>query len=273
MIFKRIAALACTLAAASVFAVSASAENYATAGIAWMIKDEWEHRNAVGLEALNEMETDQITCHHEDVNITGNGDYTVLFSGWCPTNENLQFDVGTLGLSTDLDVDAYPDCVITLTDCTIDGVTYTFNEQPEFEEDGDYHILKIKNAYGVNADTTPEMDVKQWNTTDPITINFSVSGLPEDKIEDNEDEVIVIDYVSSASDEEESAEDESAEESVEESSADESTAASDTDSVEESDTESSSSLSLLTISLIALAAVVVIVVIIVIIIKTGKKKS
>jgi hypothetical protein len=92
-------------------------------------------------------------------------------------------------------MEANPDCVVTINSCTIDGVEYTVDEQPDYEENGSSnHILKLKNAYGPYASTTPEMDVKPWNTTDPIVINFTVSGLAEDKIEDNPDEVITTDY-------------------------------------------------------------------------------
>lgn len=196
MFIKRAVSFAAAFAAAAVMTFAASADDYGQAGISWMIKDEWEHRNAVGLEPFNETESNVVTCQFKDVNITGNGDYTVEFSGWCVPDETREFvEVGTLGLDMSIDFEEMSDCVVTLNDCTIDGVTYTFNEQPVLEENGDNHILKIKNAYGVNADTTPEMDAKPWNTADPIVINFTVSGLPEDKIADNPDEVVVSDYV------------------------------------------------------------------------------
>jgi hypothetical protein len=185
MFGKKAAALAAvSFAAASLTAIGASAADYGQAGVMWMIKDEWEHRNGVGLEPFNEKEDNNVTCSFKDVNITGNGDYTVEFSGWCVPDDTREYvEVGTLGLDTNIDFDANPDCVITLTGCTIDGVDYTFNEQPVLEDSNDgNHILKIKNAYGVNASTTPEMDATPWNTTDPITISFTVSGLAEDKI-------------------------------------------------------------------------------------------
>ena len=52
-------------------------------------------------------------------------------------------------------------------------------------------MIKIKNAYGELPEgmITPEMDNKIWKTADPITITFTVSGLPTDKIEGYADEV------------------------------------------------------------------------------------
>ncbi|MCD7741858.1 MAG: hypothetical protein LUI06_06630 [Ruminococcus sp.] len=271
MIRKRIASLVCALALGSMMAISASATDYGQAGIQWMIKDEWEHRNAVGLEPYNEMETNIITCQHKDVNITGNGDYSVEFSGWCVPDDTREYvEVGTLGLNMSIDFEANPDCVVTLTDCTIDGVTYTFDEQPELEEDGDNHVLKIKNAYGVNATTTPEMDAKPWNTTDPIVINFNVSGLAEDKIENNPDEVIVLDYVEEDTEEENT--DEVEEATVQTEDEDDFDQAADS-ADDASDENSDSSLSLAAIIAIVAGIVVVIAVIIVVAVVASKKKK
>ncbi len=204
-LMKKFSAAACGAVLASTFAITASATDYGQAGIEWMIRDFWwEHRNTIGSEALTEMEDDQVTCHMEDVNITGNGQYTVLLSGWAPYEEDWDAaKVGNLGAAINVDTEEYPDFKMTLDECTIDGVTYTFNSQPEFEEcNGDEHIMKVKNPYGnYYADTTPEMtEYDVWHTTDPITITFTVEGLPEDKIEDNPDEIIPYDFVSTLPD-------------------------------------------------------------------------
>ena len=226
-VMKKLSAAACATIMASAFAISASATDYCQAGIEWMIRDFWwEHRNTIGSEALNEMEDDQITCHMEDVNITGNGQYTITLSGWAPFEEDWDAaKVGNLGAACNVDLKEYPDFVMTLDKCTIDGVEYTFNSQPEFEEtNGTEHILKIKNPYGnYFADTTPAMnEYDVWHTTEPITFTFTVSGLPEDKIADNPNEIIAYDFVSK----EAPVEEEAGEESVDE-----------TDDKEESESE------------------------------------
>lgn len=279
--FKKLISLAAVFAAAAAMTLSVSAEEYGEAGIQWMIKDQWAHRNAVGLDPLNEMETDTLDVTHEDAVITGNGDYTVSMYGWVVPDEDIDYvEVGTLGLSTSIDFDENPDCVIELTECVIDGVTYTFDEQPELEDENNCHVMKIKNAYGSNAVTTPEMDASPWRSADPITISFTVSGLPEDKIADNPDETLVRVYASAASEETESAEEETAEIAAD---GDTESESGQTDGVSaevseedesdgNSDSSASSSPRLIIVIVIAAAAVVLLAVIIAIIVRTSKKK-
>lgn len=168
---------------------------YGKAGIVWMIQDQWDHRNTIELEPYDEMETSVISCTHTDVNITGNGQYEVSLEGYhCPDDLLDIVLVGNLGVEFTLDFKEYADLTVSLDECTIDSVTYTFNAQPELEETELGKILKIKNSYGNHADTTPEMDDKPWRTTDPLTVKFTVSGLPTDKTENNPDEDIVTVY-------------------------------------------------------------------------------
>jgi len=203
MIIKKFIAGMCAAAAACCIALPAAAEadtgdtaNYGKAGIVWMIKDYWDHRNTVESEPLDELENNVISCTHTDVNITGNGQYEVILEGYHVVEDQIPFTaVGTLGVEFAMDFDKYEDvATFTLDECTIDGVTYTFNEQPPLEESELGKVMKVKNAYGENAKTTPEMDANPWTTTDPISIKFTVSGLETDKIEDNPDEQIVTAY-------------------------------------------------------------------------------
>jgi hypothetical protein len=190
-----VAAMSAVLPCAAEEEAAAASDGYGKAGIVWMIKDYWDHRNTIELPPYNEMETDVISCTHTDVNITGNGQYEVALEGYHVEDDQIPFvEVGTLGVQFDLDFDTYTDLTLTLDECTIDGVTYTFDEQPEVEDSELGKVMKIKNAYGKNATTTPEMDAKPWTTTDPITVKFTISGLDSDKIADNPDEDIVTVY-------------------------------------------------------------------------------
>lgn len=204
MKIKKLAAAFSALAVAASGAVlpCAAEGDYGQAGIVWMIKDQWDHRNNVGAEPLDELETETLFCKHTDVNITGNGQYEVSLEGYVVPEEDIDFvEVGMLGLDLSIDFDTYADCTVTLDEAVIDGTTYTFNTQPELEDNGDNKVMKLKNAYGKNADTTPEMDAKPWRETTPITIKFTVAGLDSDKTEDNPDEQIVTEYGSAPAEE------------------------------------------------------------------------
>ena len=197
-----ISAVSAAAFALSASAFTASAEEteqlpegvYARAGIVWMIMDQWDHRNTLDTEPLDEFEQNVISCTHHDVYITGNGQYEVDMSGYIPPADYIDYVlVGNFGVEFTLDLVDNPEMehiTITLDECTFDGVTYTFNTQPEYEESPLGTIMKIKNPYGVHADTTPEMDDSPWRTTDPITVKFTISGLETDKIEDYPDEKI-----------------------------------------------------------------------------------
>lgn len=172
-------------------------DGYGRAGIVWMVMDQWDHKNSIDLEPFDEMETEVISCTHTDVNITGNGQYTVKMEGYKVPDDAMDFAlIGNLGVELDMDFKTYEELNVVLDEAVIDGVTYTFNEQPELEVFGegtfrDAKVMKLKNPYGKVANTTPEMTNDPWTTTDPLTITFTVSGLPEDKIADNPDEEIV----------------------------------------------------------------------------------
>ena len=178
---------------------------YGQAGIAWMVMDWWDYRRGTSQQAMDEYGTNEVSSTYHDVNITGNGSYTVDMSGYdCKDVSGGEYNCGYFGLFIELPLvpeeegEEPPKMVVTLDDVTIDGVTYTFVEQPQPEDSeimGDDEVkggklLKIKNGYGEPAKCEPEMDNKAWLTTDPITINFTVSGLPTDKIEGFADETV-----------------------------------------------------------------------------------
>ena len=219
MKFKRIlAGMSAAVIASAIMAMPASAadikadENgvYGQAGIIWMIRDQWDHRKGLTDEyhPTDEMETYEISCTHKDVNITGNGQYTVEMSGYHAPQEWLDINVqtGYLGVLCTLDFEDNEDLVMELDEATIDGVTYTFEkgtvtnkkgeeervqvlEDSEIIENGQ-KMIKLKNGYGDCIKSEPEMDATAWTTTEPLTITFTISGLPTDKIEGFENEVI-----------------------------------------------------------------------------------
>lgn len=190
-------ALCSTVLPCAADAAEDASGGYGRAGIVWMVMDWWDHKNSIDLEPFDEMETEVISCTHTDVNITGNGQYTVSMEGYKVPDEAIDFAlIGNLGVELDMDFEAYEELNVVLDEAVIDGVTYTFNEQPELEKfaEGTFkeaRVMKLKNPYGNVANTTPEMTNDPWTTTDPLTITFTVSGLPEDKIADNPDENIV----------------------------------------------------------------------------------
>ena len=262
-ILKKAAALTMSAMVAAMTAIPAFAEEipepdengvYGQAGIAWMIMDWWDYRRATSEQALDEYGTNEVSSTYHDVNITGNGSYTVDMSGYnCLDWSGQQYNCGYLGLYLELPLIPAPEecedgeqptMVVTLDDVTIDGVTYTFLEQPQPEDSENVgKILKIKNGYGEPAKTDPPMDNAAWTTSDPITINFTITGLPTDKIEDYADETVekISGYGSLANDpamaEELGAETEAAEDAVEE----ESTEEADAETTEEASAADTSS--------------------------------
>ncbi len=269
---------------------------YCQAGIVFQIRDQWDHRNEIKLEPLNEKEDTVVDMSFKDVNITGNGEYTVEMSGYMPDFD--EYTVGFLAVELDIDFSKYSnleDGKVTegvsfeILKANIDGTEYTFttglDEEGEpyqpFENgekfENNQQIIKIKNGWGALHDgfSNPEMPPEVWKTADPLTITFKVSGFPTDKIEGYADEVVERVYGKGTNVE---AEDESSAEEVS-SAADESSAAeskadsskaeasSVSDSSSKSDSSDSSNTGL--IIGIACAAVVVIAIIAVVI----KKKS
>lgn len=276
---------------------------YCQAGIIWQIRDQWDHKTEIDREPTDEKETVTLDGTYKNVNITGNGEYTVEMSGYHVEDDWIEagIQVGYLGVELNLDFDTYSDVeehkgvLFEIKKATIDGVEYTFTnekneegeypqvfEDPENTTDGQ-KILKIKNSWGWTeppAHITPAMTNDAWTTTDPITITFEVTGLPTDKIEGYENEFYEQVYgngtIDAAGGDDASSEEEAS--SVEESKADESvaeskaadsskadTAASTADDSSKSDDSSNIGL----IAGIAGAAVVVIIIIAVVV----KKKS
>ena len=271
---------------------------YCQAGIVFQIRDQWDHRNEIKLQPLDEKETTELDITFKDVNVTGNGEYTVEMSGYLP--EYTDDIAGFLGVELDIDFSTYSnveDGVATegvnfqVTKAVIDGTEYTFatgladDEKPyqplengeKFENN--QQIIKIKNGWGNLHEgiCTPEMPKEVWTTADPLTITFTVSGLPTDKIEGFADEVVERVYgkgTNVGAEEEESSVEEAssaAEETVSESTADsskaETPAASTADSSSSSDSEESSNTGLI-IGIVCAAVVIIAVVAVVI-----KKKS
>lgn len=249
--FVGMSAAAVAVANVGAAAVSADAEPevYGRAGIVWMIMDQWDHKNSMDLEPFDEMETTVLSCTHTDVNITGNGQYEVALEGYHAPTE-VDYMAGNLGVELDLDFAGYEDLTVTFDEAVIDGVSYTFNEQPELEEfdgEGTYDsvsVMKIKNPYGVMADTTPEMTNYAWKTTDPLTVKFTVSGLPTDKVEGYQDEQVVTVYGNGSIDNDVADEPESESSAEEQPSQEESEAASVADNSSEEKDESGSKLPL-----------------------------
>ena len=302
MFFRRaITALsAAALAAAAVIPASAvevpeADENgvYCQAGIVFQIRDQWDHRNEIGLEPLDEKESTTLDITFKDVNITGNGEYTVEMSGYIPEYDDLL--CGFLAVEVNLDFSKYADIdnsegvTFELTKAVIDGTEYTFTNGVTDEgdplqplEDGEkfennQKIIKIKNGWGNMADfSDPDMPTEVWATADPLSISFKVSGLPTDKVEGYADEVIEKVYgkgtnveapVEESSAEEVSSEapaDESSTAATESKAADTSSAADDSS---KADSEESSNVGLI-IGICAAVVVVIAVVVVVI-----KKKS
>ena len=314
MFFKRsITAIgaAAILAAATVMPCMADAkletpkadENgvYCQAGIVFQIRDQWDHRNEIKLEPLNEKEDTVVDISFKDVNITGNGEYTVEMSGYMPDFD--EYLMGFLAVELDIDFSKYSNVEdgkvidgvsFEVLKANIDGTEYTFTTGLDEEgepyqplENGEkfennQQIIKIKNGWGTLHDgfSTPEMPGEVWKTADPLTITFKVSGFPTDKIEGFENEVVErvygkgtnVEADESSQEEASSAADESkADESVAESKADSSkadAASSASDSSSTSDSKGDSS-NIGLIAGIAGAAVLVIIIIAVVI----KKKS
>lgn len=284
-------ALSSTMLPASAAALEADENGvYGQAGIVWMICDQWDHRKDISAEPMDETEENVISCTHKDVNITGNGQYTVEMSGYYPENaEEVGWNIGYLGVEANLDFADNEDLSMEIDECTIDGVTYTFTkgldeegepiqllEDPEVT-DGGQKMIKIKNVYGNNAVTEPEMDAKTWLTTDPLTITFTISGLPTDKVEGYEDEVIEKVYGNGSiendpaeeeADTESTAEDTASEEAAETTAA-EASAPADTSSEIAADEEEESSNTPLIVGGVAVGVIAVVAIVIVVV----KKKK
>lgn len=268
---------------------------YCQAGIVFQIRDQWDHRNEIQLEPLDETESTVLDITFKDVNVTGNGEYTVEMLGYQP--EYTDDICGFLAVELDIDFSKYADLEkgegvsFELTKAVIDGTEYTFTNgltddgKPlQALEDGEkfdrnQKIIKLKNGWGAIPDfSDPDMPSEVWGSADPVSISFKVSGLPTDKIENFDKEVVERVYgkgTNVEAPEESSVEESSAAESVEESSAapaesEAASSAADTSKADDSskaDSEESSNVGLI-IGICAAVAVVIAVVAVVI-----KKKS
>ncbi|MBR1725021.1 MAG: hypothetical protein IJ723_08425, partial [Ruminococcus sp.] len=115
MLFKKIiAGFSAAAIAASIAALPAAADEiqpdengvYGTAGIIWMIQDQWDHKKDIDVDPTDEFETVTIDGTYHNVNIPGNGQYTVLLSGWAPYEEDWDAaKVGNLGAAINVDTE------------------------------------------------------------------------------------------------------------------------------------------------------------------------
>lgn len=173
---------------------------YGIAGISFQVRDSWEHRNAVGELLLNESSNKSFAATCNDVYITGNGDYEVSLEGWwCEFDEAL---LGWVGLDTTIPVEVkdnvatfkdYPDAKITLTEYQQDGKTFDLSGSTVGMEDNgtDNHggTIKVVNSWAgeqIDQRGIDEYKCLTWQSTDPVVIKFTVSGLPTDKAADED---------------------------------------------------------------------------------------
>ncbi len=178
------------------------------AGISFQVRDSWEHRNAVGELLLNESSNKSFSATCNDVFITGNGDYEVSLEGWwCDFDEAL---LGWVGLDTTIAVEQqedgtyafkdYPDAKITLTEYQQDGKTFDLTgSEVGMEDNGQENhggTIKIVNSWAgeqIDQRGIDEYECLTWQSTDPVVIKFTVTGLPTDK---SDDEDVAIKFVS-----------------------------------------------------------------------------
>lgn len=262
MKFKKVfAVLAASAMALATMATTAFADEptvYGQAGISFQVRDSWEHRDTVGGAAFDESGETELYSVYKDVNITGNGDYSVSMEGWaCDWNEAilgwLMVDT-TLATNKDADnvvtIADYPEMTLTITSFSMDGKDYSAENLEILAEQNNSSLAcwKVVNSWG-QAEDPRGMDNMVWATTDPVTINFTIAGLPTDKVTDGSDVVEFVSGEKPVDEPESSVADESSEEpasseateSVEdESKADESSVA--TESSSEAEKEESSKL-------------------------------
>lgn len=240
------------------------------------------------------MDTGDIPCDADftDVNITGNGSYEVTLTGWWGEYDD-NF-VGWVGLDTTFTVAKdgdvfkyvdYPDMVIKLDSYSEGGVDYDLSEvETGVEDNGQGEgkgLIKIINGWNIPLIDYTNRECMVKKSDQPVSIKFTVSGLPTDKVEGYADEII--NFTSgngAAAAGDSSVEDSSSEEDS--SSVEDSSSAADSSSVEDSssiedtasaaDSGSSSeaeeeSNSMLPFILIGVAAVVLVVIIVILIVR------
>lgn len=267
-----LAATSLSIAAIPFSATADEATDYGSAGIAFQLRDTWEHRDAVNLASLDETGEQEINLVFNDTKITGNGSYEISVEG-CPYTLGDDYEntfVGFVGVDTELDFEEYgetnEDFQITIDEFIYDDKTYKPTDElvPVKESNDkcvkDYSSVTVKcmNTWGdfnLNTDS-----VETW--IEKCTIKFTVSGLPTDR--EGEQEVVVNTY--GTPDDDSSAED-SVESNVD--SSDSSVADSDSKTVDNSsssvaDKDSDSNNVLLFVGIGAAAVVVVVVIVIIV---------
>ncbi len=170
------------------------------AGVSFQVKDSWEYRNVAGDKVIQNGVEEPLNVTCTDTYITGNGDYEVTLEGWwCDFDEAV---LGWVALDVGLPVEVndevatfkdYPDMQIKLTEYQQDGKTIDLsgidigleaNNNTDSEgnnkEDGMYKIVNGWNNPAVD-NRGEEYGGLTWQSTDPVTIKFTVSGLPNDK--------------------------------------------------------------------------------------------
>lgn len=205
MNFKKILATASALCVSLCsMAVTAFADEptvYGQAGLSFQVRDSWEHRDAVSVKAFNETGETELNCVFNDVNILGNGQYTVTMEGWaCDFNEAL---LGWLMVDTTLTTNKddegivtmadYPEMTLTIDSFAMDGKEYSAEGLAIGAEQNNSQLAcwKIVNSWGQVEDPRG-MDNMVWATPEVVSITFTVAGLPTDKPADATNEVIEV---------------------------------------------------------------------------------
>lgn len=205
MKIKRILATISAVAVGAMsFATTAFADEtslYGQAGISFQVRDSWEHRDAVGVKAFNETGDTELNCVFKDVDITGNGQYTVSMEGWaCDFDEALLgwLMVDTTLATTKTDDGAvvmatYPEMTLTIDSFAMDGKEYSGEGLEIGAEQNNSQLAcwKIINSWG-NVEDPRGNDNMVWATPEVVSITFTVAGLPTDKAEGEDTTVEVI---------------------------------------------------------------------------------
>lgn len=205
MNFKKILATASALCVSLCsMAVTAFADEptvYGQAGLSFQVRDSWEHRDAVAVKAFNETGDTELNCVFNDVNILGNGQYTVSMEGWaCDFNEALLgWIMVDTTLATTKDAEGivtmadYPEMTLTINSFAMDGKEYSAEGLTIGAEQNNSQLAcwKIVNSWGQVEDPRG-MDNMVWATPEVVSITFTVAGLPTDKPADATNEVVEV---------------------------------------------------------------------------------
>lgn len=174
---KILAGAVSAIVALSTLAVAASAENagFIFQTTSWSFRNTLAQSNAISWDEFDEAYNPE-GCSFSDVEVTGDGTYTVSVTGI--PDEGL---LNLLILQTDIDSEAYPDVQITIDKCLIDGVetdvsaaelsTYEYKSDDYADEAFD----TVKLAYRISLyHNWDHIDIVPVATSAEVT--FTVSG-------------------------------------------------------------------------------------------------